>query len=311
MLGSTKKRLYRKFRRFLRKRERAYILGKKYFFIDELPLERLLESGCDVERFVKLRVEAISPFALSEVIYGFFIGKSRLTIFIAYKHRIESALSKRYSYIFPEFLPRLLIGHDFTVKNVKVNQNGGVIFSNALETIELKSTDTVIFDADLREWEVKRHAKFLRKFSNFLNYGICTHLVALPLTGICLGCLLLKDLHLDDLKRQVEAKKSEVNNIVSKHTLLEIMSKFYSCGNFCLASLEEINRVRRDDILFTDVRCGSDKKSLKIKGQAQSAGAVVKYCADVKRCPGIKNVETSNVHSHDRITSFAIDVYFE
>jgi hypothetical protein len=304
-------KLYRKFRRFLRRPERACILGGEYFFIDELPLEKLLKSGCNVERFVKLRVEAVSPFALSEVIYGFFRGKSKLTIFIAYKRRVEAVLAKHHSYIFPEFLPRLLLGRDFAVKSVRVSQDGSVIFSSASEVLELKSTDAAVFDADLREWKTKKHAQILRNFSNFLNCGIGVHLVALPIACLCLGYLLLKDLHLDGLKQQIEAKKPAVNTIVSKHALLESMSKFFSRENFCLASLEEVNRVRRDDILFTDVRCDSDRKSLKIRGHAQSTGAVSKYCAAVKRCPGIKGVEASNVHSHDRTAFFTIDIYFE
>jgi hypothetical protein len=311
VLNCSEKFLYRKFRHFLRRPEHPRIIGEKYFFIDELLPEKLIESKCNVDRFVKLRVEALSPFALNEVMYGFFKNESKLAIFIAYKRRLEPFLPERHSYIFPEFLPRLIVGYDFAIKNVRMDRNGDIIFSSASETFKLRGTDPIAFNVDLRDWKIKKRAKFLRNFSKFLNYGTCICSIMLMLICVCFGCVFFESLHLDGLKKQIEVRKLEVDDVVSKNGFLENISKFYSGENFCLVSLEEINRVRPDDILFADVHCDADGRFLKIRGHAQSASSVAKYYSSLKQRPVVKNVKISNVHSYDRGAFFSMDIHFE
>jgi hypothetical protein len=311
MLSFGKKKLYRRLRHFLHKREHICLIDEKYFFIDELPVEGLPGSKRGVERFVRLRVEAISPFALGDVMYGFFKGKSKLTIFIAYRHRLESTLRMQHSHVFPEFFPRLLAGCDFAVESARVSRNGNIIFSSASGNVKLRATDAIVFNADLRDLNVKKHAKFMGRLSKFLNCGICCCMISLPLLCVCLGYLFWRDVQLGAVGRKIEDRKSEVSDVASKSAFLENISKFYTNGNFCLAALEAINRVRQDDISFTDVHCDANGKSLRIRGHAPSASVVVKYCSEIRQCRGVRNVEASNVHSHDRRTSFAIDVQFE
>ncbi|MDR3274331.1 MAG: hypothetical protein LBS87_03320 [Puniceicoccales bacterium] len=296
---------------FYRRRGGAHILRKEYFFIDEFFFEKPIKSKRDLERFVRLRVEAVSPFSVDDVSYGFFANGAKLTIFIAYKDRVKRLPLRENSHIFPEFLPSMVIGHDFAVKCVRVNRDDTIIFHGAVEDLKLRLSNPAIFNADLRDIRLKTRAKILRKFSMFLDYGVCFCLVALLLACGFSVFSLSQDLRLNNLKKQIDARKAEVENIASKHAFLGRISKFYSRENFCMTSLEAINQVRPDDILFSDVHSDADKRAIKIRGHGQSVGSVTKYCNAMKRCANVSSAEASNIRSHDHKAFFTIDVCFK
>jgi hypothetical protein len=309
MWSSIGKILRNEFKRCLRKRDKVRMLDGEYCFIDELSLGEIAKSRCNLEQFARLRVEAISPFALEDVLYGFFKGESKLTIFITYKHRLAQILTGRHSYILPKFLPELAIGRNVIIARARAEWNGAVkFFSN--EGV-FKLTDGVVFSANMVEHGLKVRERILRKFSMFLDYGTCFFSILLLIAGAFSVFFSIREPRINGLKQRIDAKKNEVADIVFKHTFLKNVSKFYFRENFCLASLDTVNRVRHDDILFTDVNCDADWKTLKIKGHAKSIGSVTKYCDSLRQCASIGSIETSNIHSSDRRAFFALDIYFK
>jgi hypothetical protein len=297
--------------RLYRERDRICILGKEYFFIDEFSFEKPIKSNRALERFVRLRVEAISPFALDDVLYGFFTNEAKVTIFIAYKPRVEQLFLDKDAHIFPEFLPSMVTGRDFKITRANATRDGRVIFHSAAENLSIKLSNPMFFNADLKEFKRKVRAKSLGRLSVCLDYGICLCLVALFLgCGVSLF-LIFQNSQLSGLKKQANARESEVEDIASKYAFLGNVFKFYSRENFCLDALENINQVRPDDILFSDVNADADKKALKIKGHASSISSLEKYCGAMKRCANAISVETSNVRSLNHQAFFSVDVCFK
>ncbi|MDR2721034.1 MAG: hypothetical protein LBB15_01975 [Puniceicoccales bacterium] len=304
--------LHFKFKRFYRKRDKICIVEKKYLFIDELAFDRPIKRRRDLEGLVWLRVEAISPFAPDDLLYGFFVKKSRLVLFIAHKRRLEQVLPQQSScIILPEILPSLIVGHDFTIARARMGWDDTITFHGTGNDIRLKLSDPMVFNADLRQLPAKIRAKNLGKISTFLDYGICLNLVLIPLSCTFLIFLLFQGVHLNSLEKQIAERRVEVETVISKNVFIEYVSKFYSSENFCLKALETVNQVRPDDILFVDAHANFDRKFLKIKGTAPSVSLVAKYCDTLRNCESIQILEPSNIHSRDRMAFFTIDIYFK
>ncbi|MDR1255497.1 MAG: hypothetical protein LBJ94_01025 [Puniceicoccales bacterium] len=295
-------------KRHYRKRGKVRFVGREYFFIDEVSFEKPLKSNRDLEHFARLRVEAVSPFSLADVSYGFFAAGPKVTIFIAYKRRIEQFFSTEDSYIFPDFFPSMVVGHDLSMVRARVNRDDSIVFHCPEGYFCLDALSPIVFNANLKEFKQKSHAKFLRKFSKFLDHGIRFCLIGIGLLLLAWGIFFCTHLKFGRFKMLLDGREAEVARIISKHAFLEHISKFYSQENFCLTSLETLNRVRPDDILFTDVHCDVDKKTLKIKGYGQSVGSVENYRSAVRSCANVTSAETSNVHFRDNRAFFTIHV---
>jgi large-conductance mechanosensitive channel len=300
-----------RFKYFCRKRDKICIVEKKYLFIDELAFNGPIKRRRDLECLAKLRVEAISPFALDDLLYGFFANESRLVIFIACKNRLEQILPRQPScIILPEILPNLIVGHDFALVRTRVGTDDTVTFHGTADDLKLKLSDPIIFNADLRQFSVKFRTKNLRKISTFLDYGICLNLVLVPLLCAFSIFLLFQGARLNSLEKQISERRTEVATITSKHAFLEHVSKFYSDENFCLEALEIVNQVRPDDILFVDANADFNGKMLKIKGTAPSVGSVTRYCDALKHCESIEILKPPHIYSRDRTAFFTVDIYF-
>jgi hypothetical protein len=302
---------YFRFKHFYRRRDRICIVEKKYLFLDELALGKPIKRRRDLERLVRLRVEAISPFPLDDLLYGFFANESKLVLFIAYKHRLGQIILEQPPCILPEILPSLITGRDFALTRIATDWDNAAIFHGAGEDLTLKLSDPVVFNADLREFPAKVHGRNLKKILMFLDCGICLNLVIIPLLCAFSAFLLFQGMRLNSLEKQVSEPRAEVADVVSKHAFLERVSKFYSSENFCLAALETVNKVRPDDVLFTDVHADSDEKILRIKGTAPSVSLVTRYCDLLRHCESVEILEPSRIHSRDRRAFFTVDIHFK
>ncbi|MDR2435838.1 MAG: hypothetical protein LBD33_00790 [Puniceicoccales bacterium] len=301
-----------RFKYLCRKRDEICIVEKKHLFTDELAFNGSIRRKRDLECLARLRVEAISPFALDDLLYGFFANASQLVIFIAHRQRLEQIFPQHPScIILPEILPNLIVGHDFALARARVGADNAVTFHGAADDLRLKLSDPIIFNADLRPLPAKIRAKNLRKISTFLDCGICLNLMLVPLLFAFSIFLLFQGARLNSLEKQISKRRAEVATITSKHAFLEYVSKFYSGENFCLEALETVNQVRPDDILFADADADFNGKMLKIKGTAPSVGSVTEYCDALKHCESIKNLELLHIYSRDRMAFFAINIYFK
>lgn len=296
------------------KRDRLLLVDKKFFFIKNIALEKSLKSKHSIAKFVIFHLENTCPFQLSDVLYGYFLDKLRktLVLFICYKKKIEAIYPdlSQYSYILPDFLCDLVHGKECSITRVNLSKNDNIYFIGK-EKFEFKLTDDIIFDANLHEYAVKHRIHKSKYLSKFLEFGCYVCLTC----SVILLCLILtflrKHAKLNELKSFTKKNQAAVAKIVAKYAFLNEVNQFLQPGDFCLETLDQINQIRPDSILFTDIQTDAKNRFLKINGHSDSVAFIKEYCEAIKQLDTVKTVATSNIHSKNHKAFFHLEVQFE
>lgn len=294
------------------KTDNVLLLEDDLFFIDTIQLKRSFLSVKTLSCLVKLRVESICPFDPEEALYGYIWRKKdqSLTIFIAYKPRVEARYHKlaEYNYILPLSFCDTLYGSNYNIQSAEVLDDS-IVFHTPSQQICFRLISPKIYHANLADIKRKTRDICRTSLTKVFEYGsyFCLSLICLLFcsSGVVAG----EAYKLRAIDKQLNG--AQIEEIRSKDLLSNKLKRFLQSKDFCLSGLNTLNKLRPDGMVFQNACVCTISKLVNIRGQARSITEIMNYQRALEQLTEISRATLSHVHAKDREAFFDLEVKFE